>query len=125
MVNPISNGNNIIDYNNIKDKAREAEQGEFERTLLKAMEQKDDEKLKKACRDLEAVFVNMMFKQMRSTIHKSGFMDGGTAEEMYEDMLYEKYAEEISEGQGTGLGDILYKQLSKNMNKESEENDVK
>ncbi|HYF84396.1 MAG TPA: rod-binding protein [Clostridia bacterium] len=125
MINPISNGNNIVDYNNIKDKVQEAQQGDFESALEKAIEEKDEKKLKKACSDLEAIFVNMMFKQMRNTVQKSDLVDGGSAEEMYEDMLFDKYAEEVSKGQGTGLGDVLYKQLSKNMKKESEENDVK
>jgi flagellar protein FlgJ len=125
MINPISNGNNVIDYNNIKDKSQEAKQGEFEKALEKALEEKDEKKLKKACSDLEAIFVNMMFKQMRNTVQKSGLFDGGSAEEMYEDMLFDKYAEEASKGGGTGLGDMLYKQLAKSMKKESEENDAK
>ncbi|MHB1395136.1 MAG: rod-binding protein [Clostridia bacterium] len=125
MVNPISNGNNIVDYNNVKDKAQQAQQGEFERALEKALEEKDEKKLKKACSDLEAIFVNMMFKQMRNTVQKSGLVDGGSAEEMYEDMLFDKYADEVSKGQGTGLGDVLYKQLAKSMKKENEENNAK
>jgi flagellar protein FlgJ len=125
MINPISNGNNITDYNNANSKAQEAKQGEFERALEKALEEKDEKKLQKACADLEAIFVNMMFKQMRSTVQKSGLIDGGSAEEMYEDMLFENYAEEASKGKGTGLGDMLYRQLSKSMNTESEENDAK
>ena len=124
MVNPINNSG-IIDYNNIKSKVQESEQGEFERALEKALEEKDDKKLKKACNELEAVFASMMFKQMRNTVRKSGLIDGGTAEEMYEDMLFDKYAEEISKGKGIGLGDILYKQLSKSMKKESEEKNAK
>ena len=124
MVNPINNSG-IIEYNNITEKSQEAKQGEFERVLDRAKEEKDDKKLKKACSDLEAIFVNMMFKQMRNTVQKSDLIDGGSAEEMYEDMLFDKYAEEVSKGKGTGLGDMLYRQLSKNMNKESEENNVK
>ena len=124
MVNPINNLN-ITDYNNVKDKAQEAKQGEFERALEKAIEEKDEKKLKKACSELEAIFVNMMFKQMRNTVQKSGLVDGGSAEEMFEDMLFDKYAEEVSTGQGTGLGDVLYKQLAKSMKKESEENNAK
>lgn len=125
MINPISSGNNITDYNNAKSKAQEAEQGTFERTLDKALKEKDEKKLKEACSGLEAIFINMMFKQMRNTVQKSGLFDSGSAEEMYEDLLYEKYSEEISKGKGIGIGDLLYKQLSKSMNKESEENSAK
>lgn len=124
MVNPIDNFN-ITDYTNIKEKSREAKQGEFEKALEKAIEAKDEKKLKKACSDLEAIFVNMMFKQMRNSVQKSGLFGGGFAEEMYEDMLFEKYAEEMSKGNGTGLGDMLYRQLSKSMKGESEGNNVK
>ncbi|HOE56640.1 MAG TPA: rod-binding protein [Bacillota bacterium] len=124
MVNPINNLN-AVDYTNIKGKFQEARQGEFERALEKAIEEKDEEKLKQTCRDLESLFVSMMFKQMRNTVQKSDLFRGGFAEDMYEDMLLDKYAEEVSKGNGTGLGDILYRQLSKNIKKESEENNVK
>jgi len=119
MVDSIGSINNITDYSSIKNKAQEAQEGAFESQLEKAMKDKDEEKLKKVCRDLESVFVNMMFKQMRNTIQKSELMGGGYAEGMYEDMLYEKYAEEVSKNKGIGIGDILYKQLSKNLDRES------
>lgn len=121
MINPISSGNNISDYNNAKSKAQEAGQGTFERTLEKALNEKDEKKLKEACDGLEAVFVNMMFTQMRSTVQKSGLFDSGSTEEMYEDLLYEKYSEEISKVKGIGIGDMLYKQLLKSMKTESGE----
>jgi len=125
MINPISSGNNVADYNNAKSKAQETEQGTFERTLEKALEEKDEKKLKEACSGLEAIFINMMFTQMRNTVQKSGLTDSGSSEEMYEDLLYEKYSEEISNGKGIGIGDMLYRQLSKNMKAESEENNAK
>lgn len=124
MIDPISTGNNIVDYSSVKEKAQEAKQGEFESELEKAVQEKDDKKLKKACSDLEAVFVNMMFSQMRKTVQKSDLFGGGYAEGMYEDMLYEKYAEEATKNNGIGIGDMLYKQLSKNMKKESGENNA-
>ena len=124
MINPIVNGNNTIDYNSANSKAQEAKQGEFERALEKAIEEKDEKKLRKACGDLEAVFTNMMFKQMRNTVQKSDLFNGGYAEEMYEDMLFEKYVEEISKNKGMGLGDMLYRQLSKGMKKEGGDNNA-
>ncbi|HPW41542.1 MAG TPA: rod-binding protein [Bacillota bacterium] len=123
MINPINN-NGITDYNNAKSKAQEAKQGEFEKALEKAMEEKDEKKLKQACSDLEAIFVSMVFKQMRSTVQKAGLIDGGMAEEMYEEMLYDKYAEEASKGEGIGLADLLYQQLSKSLKPEREREDV-
>lgn len=123
MINPINN-NGIMDYNNAKSKAQDAKQGGFEKALEKAMEEKDEKKLKQACSDLEAIFVSMVFKQMRSTVQKTGLIDGGMAEEMYEEMLYDKYAEEASKGKGIGLADLLYQQLSKSLKPEREREDV-
>jgi len=123
MINPINN-NGILDYNNIKGKVDEAKQGAFEAELQKAIEEKDEKKLRQACSDLEAIFVSMVFKQMRNTIQKSELTGSSFAEDMYQDMLYEKYAEEISKGKGLGLGEMLYKQLSKSMGKEKIENNA-
>ncbi|MGE5677993.1 MAG: rod-binding protein [Pseudomonadota bacterium] len=125
MIDSINSGNNIIDYGTIKGKTQEAKQGEFQSALDKAVSDKDEKKLKETCRDLEAVFINMMFSQMRSTVQKDELFGGGYAEDMYQDMLYEKYADEASKSGGIGIADILYQQLSKGMNKESEENDAK
>ncbi|HWQ30832.1 MAG TPA: rod-binding protein [Negativicutes bacterium] len=125
MIDSINSGNNIIDYGTIKGKTQEAKQGEFQSALDKAIGEKDGKKLKETCMDLEAVFINMMFSQMRSTVQKDELFGGGYAEDMYQDMLYEKYADEASKSGGIGIADMLYQQLSKGMNKESEENNAK
>jgi len=53
-----------------------------------------------------------MLDTMRKTINKSGLLDGGYAEEIFEDMLYDKYALQIAESGNLGLADTLYKQLA-------------
>ena len=116
MINPVNN--NIINYS-AQTKAQEVKEGDFESALKNAVSEKDEKKLRKACNDLESVFVNMMFKQMRSTVDKSGLIDAGFAEETYEDMLFENYADEATKGKGLGLGEILFKQLSRQMNEKT------
>ncbi len=69
-------------------------------------------KLKKACSDFEAIFIKQMLDSMRKTVNKSGLLDGGMAENIFEDMLYDKYAHKMSETAHFGIKDILYKQLS-------------
>ncbi len=71
----------------------------------------DDAKLKKACSDFEAIFIKQMLDSMRKTVTKSGLMDGGMAENIFEDMLYDKYAEKMSKTGNFGIKDILYKQF--------------
>ena len=86
--------------------------GDFEKMLESVRNEKDSAKLKKACRDLEGVFVSMMFKQMNSSVQKSGLIDEGYAGGLYREMLSEKYAEEAVKGEGMGIAKMLFKQLS-------------
>lgn len=86
--------------------------GDFEKMLESVRNEKDSAKLKKTCRDLEGVFVSMMFKQMNSSVQKSGLIDEGYAGGLYREMLSEKYAEEAVKGEGMGIAKMLFKQLS-------------
>jgi flagellar protein FlgJ len=119
MVSSISGINNNIGVN-ITASQSKVEQNEFEEMLKQVQGEKDEKKLMDACKNLESVFVNMMFKQMQSTVEKTSLTDGGFGEEMYNDMLTEKYADEATKGSGLGLAQVMYKQLSKNFTKISE-----
>jgi flagellar protein FlgJ len=68
--------------------------------------------LYKVCQEFEAIFIKQMLDVMRSTVPKTGLLDGGMAEEIFEDMLYDEYAKSMSENAGFGLSDIIYDQLS-------------
>src|SRR6056297_3267239 len=72
-----------------------------------------NEKLKETCSDFQAIFVKQMLDSMRKTVNKSGLLEGGQAEEIFEDMLYDEYAQSISKNGDIGLDDMLYKQLSR------------
>lgn len=119
MVSSINGLNNNVELNLSTSKSK-AEQGEFEEMLKAAQNEKDEKKLLEQCKQLEAVFVNMMFKQMQSTVDKSKLIDGGFGEEVYNDMLTEKYSEEATKGKGIGLAQVMFKQLSKNITNKSE-----
>ena len=73
----------------------------------------DDPKLRSACQGMEALFINYLLAQMRSTVDKSGFMSGGQAEEIFTSMLDTELSQEASSRGGIGLADILYNQLSR------------
>jgi flagellar protein FlgJ len=68
-------------------------------------------KLKNACEDFEAVLTNILFKTMRETIAKGDPGSRDSAMELYESMLDETVAQELSHGPGLGLGKLLYQQL--------------
>jgi Rod binding domain-containing protein len=65
------------------------------------------------CQEFESIFVNMMLKEMRGSVEKSGLIDGGQAEEIFSDMLYDEYAKDMSKAAGFGLADAVYVELSR------------
>ncbi|EMY68678.1 rod-binding protein [Leptospira vanthielii] len=69
-------------------------------------------KLYDASVEFESVFVKMMLKEMKNTIHKEKMIDGGYAEEIFEDMLYDEYAKNISQNESMGIAEEIYKQMS-------------
>ncbi len=73
-----------------------------------------DKKLMDTCVEMESLLVAKMFKEMRKTVHKSDWLSGGFAEEVFEDMLYDEYALNLSKNTKLGLAGMLYKELSKN-----------
>jgi Rod binding domain-containing protein len=68
-------------------------------------------RLREACSEFEALFINMLFKELRATVGKSGLMDGGQAEEVYTGMMDTEMARDLAAKGGIGLADILYRQL--------------
>ena len=43
---------------------------------------KNSSRLREACSEFEALFINLLLKELRATVGKSGLMDGGQAEEV-------------------------------------------
>lgn len=72
-------------------------------------------KLKETCVEMESLFVGRMLKEMRKTVHKNELFHGGYAEEIFEDMLYDEYALNLSKNSRLGLADMLYKELSRKL----------
>jgi flagellar protein FlgJ len=104
----------------IKDTYKKIQQdsaAEFEDLLNKARAEKDKQRLKEACREMEAVFINTVLQRMRATIVRDGLIKESLGEEIFTAMLDEELARKISMGEGTGIADLLYRQLSQNIEK--------
>jgi len=67
--------------------------------------------LRNACLKMESLFIHHLLKEMRATIHKSGFISGGRGEEIYTSMLDAETANKISARGGIGLAEMLLHQL--------------
>ena len=76
------------------------------------MSEMEAAKLKEACRDFEALFIKQMLDTMRKTVNKSGMLDGGMAEDIFEDMLYDDYAKSMADTGSFGIAKMMYRELS-------------
>ena len=76
---------------------------------------KDRAALKKSCQDFEALFVQSVFKAMRKTIPQSGLFAKSNATEIFQDMLDQGIATNVSRKQSLGLAEQMYRQMSKNL----------
>ena len=70
-----------------------------------------DKALREAATQFEAVFMNMLMKSMRDTLGQDGPFDSQQTK-MYTGMLDQQMAQKLSE-RGTGLADLMVKQLSR------------
>ena len=74
---------------------------------------KDRAGLKKACQEFEAVYIQAMFQSMRKTIPEGGLFEQDHATKMYQEMLDQQIATDISRHQSLGLADQMYRQMEK------------
>ncbi len=59
----------------------------------------------------EKHFIREMMKEMRSTVHESGFMKQNNAEKMFREQLDDDYADKWGKSGGMGLADLIHGQL--------------
>jgi flagellar protein FlgJ len=98
------------------DRKQVTEDQKFEQYLRKAYYDGDKQKLKSACKEFEVLFMQMMYKQMKRTVPKSSLLPESTGRRIFEEMLDEELINNAKE-RGVGIADILYRQLSLNMDK--------
>lgn len=72
------------------------------------------QELMKACTAFEALFIEQVLKAMRRNVGK-GLVDGGFAEEVFEDMLYTEYSQKMAESGHFGIAKIMYEQLKNSL----------
>lgn len=71
----------------------------------------EDKKLRAACRDMEAVFLNMLLSRMRATVPKNS-LTNSRQQEIVQSLLDVELTQNMANAGGTGLADMLYRQLS-------------
>jgi peptidoglycan hydrolase FlgJ len=69
-------------------------------------------KLKKACEDFETIMTTYLLKSMHETVQRAESEEFGSGRDLYEGMMDEAVASQLSRTQGLGLAKMLYKQLA-------------
>lgn len=68
-------------------------------------------RLKKACQDLEGVFLRHLLQQMRKTVPQDGLLESSFAQKSYQDMMDGALVDGITRQGSFGLAEMLYRQL--------------
>ena len=71
-----------------------------------------DKKLREACQGFEAMFLNMMYREMRRTVPDDSLFGTSNAQKIWQDMMDTEMVNQMSAAGGVGLADVIYKQLT-------------
>lgn len=86
---------------------------ELEAKLASNLEGATEEELMDACKSFESYLVQQVMKQVKEAVAKSED-DQGEYMSYFGDMLYEKYAEDITETGELGIAQQLYEAMKRN-----------
>ncbi len=71
----------------------------------------DRTQLRFVAQEFESLFAKQMLDSMRATLNREDdLFDGGMAQDIFEDMLYEEYARMMSRTGSLGIADMIVRQ---------------
>lgn len=70
-----------------------------------------DAEIQKISKNFEAIFMRMLFKEMRNSVQKSGIFGNSHGLEFFEEMRDEQLSEKLSLAGGIGIGAMVYQKL--------------
>ncbi len=74
-----------------------------------------ERELREACAGFEAIFINQLLKTMRESVPESTFFGKSLQRDIYTSMFDMQVADRVAHGKGIGIGDLLYRQLSRTL----------
>lgn len=72
-------------------------------------------RLRKACREMEAYFLNMLLEKMHGGEAAEGLFGKSPQARMFRGMFHDAVAQQMAERDALGIGEMLYRQLSRAM----------
>jgi Rod binding domain-containing protein len=74
-------------------------------------------RLRQVSRDIEAIFVKILLDTMQKSVPQSGLFEKSSGMETWKGMFNEKLSENLSSQETIGLADMIYNQLSTDLNR--------
>ena len=78
---------------------------------LSKLEKIEKDSIKELSQEFESIFLQIMLKSMRDSVQKSGLINEGSGERIFEDMLDGEYAKIMSSQTQSGLAEAIERQL--------------
>jgi flagellar protein FlgJ len=80
--------------------------------IANAADTSKEGKLREACAGFEALMLKQILTLARQGIPKTGLLDGGYGEEMFQSIHDDQITQKMAGSSGSGFGEMLYRQLS-------------
>jgi flagellar protein FlgJ len=74
---------------------------------------KTEEELREAAKQFEAMFLNLVIKQMRETVPENSVFGDSSKTAVFQGMLDEEYSKMAGQTKSYGLAEMIYQNLSK------------
>ncbi len=71
------------------------------------------QKMFEAARQFENFFLEKMFREMRKNMGKNDILHGGSAEDIFQDMLLTERVNKLTQGSTLGLAEQIYTQMQR------------
>ena len=72
-------------------------------------------RLRRACQDMEGVFMRHLFQAMRDSVPDEGILGVSASEQIFTEMFDDAVADEAARHLTNGLGEALFRQLGRGL----------
>lgn len=105
----------MIQQQAAKTQTAQKEDNDFKTIFNNAIENKDTEELKDACKKIESYMLGMILKQVKESMledDEDALIPTGDYTRTFSDTMIDSFTELMTEAGGIGLADQLYRQMS-------------
>lgn len=82
------------------------------------LDEREDKRLRDACKDFEALFLSSLMKAMRKTVEKSSLFGSDSGGETFQEMMDMEVSRSAANTSSMGIADMLYRQATSQLAKQ-------